>query len=172
MGTGFGNGRERHANERYDDLMKKSQQSAISRFDQDGDSEKIKPRVFISFYMDDEMQVKLLRHQAKTSDKIEFTDYSVKEPFNEKWKTQCTERIKQSTLVVVAIGEDTHTRPAVLWEIKKAHELGKPVIGMRIHSDKNHRIPAPMREHGDKVISWNLETLQSEIDRIIRERDS
>ena len=171
MGTGFGNGRERHAIKRSDDINTKSQQSDLSKFVQNGDSEKIKPRVFISFHMDDEMQVKLLRYQAKTSDKIELTDYSVKEPFDEKWKTQCTERLKQSTLVVVAIGEDTHTRPAVLWEIKKAHELGKPVIGMRIHSDKNHRIPAPMREHGDRVIPWNLETLQSEIDRIIRERD-
>jgi DNA-directed RNA polymerase subunit L len=126
-------------------------------------SDSVKPRVFISFHIENESQVNLLRYQAKNSDKLEFTDYSVKEPFDEAWKTQCTERIRQSSVVVVAIGEETHNREAVLWEIRKAHELGKPVIGMRIHSDKNHRIPEPMLEHGDKVIPWDLEILQNEL---------
>ena len=116
--------------------------------------------------MSDESQVNLLRHQSKNSDKLEFTDYSVKQPFDEAWKTQCTERVKQSSVVVVAIGEDTHTREAVLWEIQKAHELGKPVIGMRIYKDKNHKTPKPMLEYGDKVIDWNLDNLQKEIDKL------
>jgi len=174
MGAGLGIGRDKHANYRYD-IKPSSQQSNFSNFEKDEKSENtpeiITPRVFISFHMNDEIQVKLFRYQAKTSDKVEFTDYSVKEPFDEKWKTQCTERIKQSTLVVVAIGEDTYSREAVLWEIKKAHELGKPVIGMRIHSTENHRIPEPMKEHGDKIIPWKLDILQNEIDRIIKKRD-
>jgi len=174
MGAGLGIGRDKHANYRYD-IKPISQQSNFSNFEKDekpeNKPEKITPRVFISFHMDDEMQVTLLRYQAKKSDKIELTDYSIKEPFDEKWKTQCTERIKQSTLVVVAIGEDTHSRKAVLWEIKKAHELGKPVIGMRIHSEKDHKIPVPMKEHGDKIIQWKLDVLQNEIDRVIKDRD-
>jgi hypothetical protein len=109
--------------------------------------------------------VNLLRYQSKNSDQLEFTDYSVKEPFDEKWKTQCTERIKQSSVVVVAIGEESHNRDAVLWEIQKAHALGKPVIGMRIHSDKNHKIPQPMLDHGDKVLPWKLSALQTELDK-------
>jgi len=124
-----------------------------------------KPRVFISFHIEDEAQVNLLRYQSKNSDQLEFTDYSVKEPFDEKWKTQCTERIKQSSVVVVAIGEESHNRDAVLWEIQKAHALGKPVIGMRIHSDKNHKIPQPMLDHGDKVLPWKLSALQTELDK-------
>jgi len=129
-----------------------------------------KPRVFISFHIDDENQVNLLRHQAKNSNQLEFTDYSVKEPFDEKWKTQCTERIKRSTVVVVAIGEHTHRREAVDWEIRKAHELGKPVIGMRIYSDKNHKIPKAMLDHGDKVIPWKLEAIQSELERVQKDK--
>lgn len=125
----------------------------------------ITPRVFISFHIEDESTVNLLRHQAKNSDKLEFTDYSVKEPFDEKWKTQCTERIRQSSVVVVAIGKETYSREAVLWEINKAHELGKPVIGMRIYKDENHKIPQPMTEHRDKVVNWNLDVLQTELDK-------
>lgn len=115
--------------------------------------------------MEDEDQVKLLRHQAK-SDRfdLEFIDYSVKEPFDERWKTQCTERIRQTSTVVVMIGEDTHKREAVLWEIKKAYELGKKVIGVRIYKDKNHRIPTEMVENNAKIVNWKLSELQEVID--------
>jgi len=44
--------------------------------------------------------------------------------------------LKQSSVLVCAIGDDTHSREAVLWEINKAYELGKPVFGVRLHSDK------------------------------------
>ena len=122
-------------------------------------------KTFISFHMDDEQQVNLLRHQAANSDKLEFRDTSLKEPFDEKWKTQCTEVIKNSDVVVVAIGKDTHTRQAVIWEIEKAHALGKPVIGMRIYSDQNHTIPESMVKNGDPIVEWKLEALQAEIDK-------
>ncbi len=65
----------------------------------------------------------------------------------------------------MAIGKETHSREAVLWEIEKAHELGKPVIGMRIYCDQNHRVPEPIQEYGDNVIEWNLDVLQAEIDK-------
>lgn len=162
MGGGPRGNREKFAERRYFP-------STQSRKSLDDYDKPTKPRVFISFHVDDEAQVNLLRHQAKTSDQLEFTDYSVKEPFDEKWKTQCTERIRQSTIVVVAIGENTHQREAVDWEIRKAHELGKPVIGMRISSDKNHKVPKAMVEHGDKVVPWKLEDIQSELDRAQKE---
>lgn len=145
----------------YEAAMRMDRGPPLTEYSYEG-----KPRVFISFHILDEPQVNLLRYQAKNSDTLEFTDYSVKEPFDEKWKTQCTERIRQSSVVVVAIGEDTHSREAVLWEIQKAHELGKPVIGMRIYSDQNHRVPQPMQEHGDTVIDWNLDALQGELDAL------
>ena len=158
MGGGPRDNREKYAHLRYIPISK-------SRKVLDDFNTPTKPRVFISFHVDDEAQVNLLRHQAQTSDQLEFTDYSVKEPFDEKWKTQCTERIRQSSIVVVTIGENTHQREAVDWEIRKAHELGKPVIGMRLHSDKDHKVPKAMTEHGDRVVPWNLETVQSELDK-------
>lgn len=126
-------------------------------------------RVFISFHIDDEPQVQLIREQAK-SDRfdLEFVDYSVKEPFDEKWKTQCEERIKQSSVFVVAIGKDTHSRPAVLWEIETAYKLGKKVIGVRIYRDKNHKIPEPMIRNKTKIINWDIKDLQREIDNAER----
>lgn len=133
--------------------------------DSEGRSESQK-RVFISFHMADQAQVELLRHQAK-DDRfgLEFIDYSVKEPFDEKWKTQCTERINRCSVVVVMIGEDTHAREAVLWEINKAYELGKKVIGVRIYKDENHTVPEQMEENNARITDWSLEHIQEEIDR-------
>jgi len=125
-----------------------------------------KRRVFISFHIEDEAQVELLRQQAKDDRfNIEFIDYSVKEPFDNKWKTRCTERIKRSSMFICMIGPETYKREAVLWEINKAYELGKKVIGVRIYRDKNHKIPEPLIKNNAKIIYWNLADIASELKR-------
>ncbi len=125
-----------------------------------------KRKVFISFHMEDESQVDLLRHQAK-SDKfnLEFSDYSVKKPFDNHWKMQCEERIKQTSVTIVMIGPETYKRPAVLWEINKSYALGKKVIGVRIRRDKNDPIPGPLLRHKSKIIKWSMEEIQNELDK-------
>jgi len=117
--------------------------------------------VFISFDTDDEYAVNLLRSQAKDERfDVQFRDYSIKDPFDEKWKTQAKEIMKQTSVTIVMIGPDTANRDAVNWEIKQAHDMGKKVIGMRIHSDKNHPIPEQMRQNNDPVIPWNIKKLK------------
>lgn len=121
--------------------------------------------VFISFHMQDEPQVKLLRSQAKDPRfNIEFIDYSVKEPFDDKWKTRCTERIKRSSVFICMIGPETHKREAVKWEINKAHELGKKVIGVRIYRNENHKVPEPLVRNGDKITYWNIDQISREVE--------
>ena len=123
-------------------------------------------RVFISFHIEDEAQVNLLRQQAKDKKyDIEFIDYSVKEPFDSKWKTRCTERIKRSSVFICMIGPETYKREAVLWEINKAYELGKKVIGIRIYRDKSHKIPKPLVENNTKIMYWNLEDIANELEK-------
>lgn len=113
--------------------------------------------VFISFHIDDETQVNLLRHQAKDNEfGLEFRDYSVKEPFDEKWKTNCRERISKTSALICMIGEKTAQREAVIWEIEEAYRQGKKVIGVRIHRDKHHPIPRPLLEHNAPIVEWNL----------------
>lgn len=127
-------------------------------------TEEPRRRVFISFHMEDEAQVELLRQQAKDERyDIEFTDYSIKEPFDEKWKTRATERIRQSSVFVVMIGSETYKREAVVWEINKAYELGKKVVGVRIYKDKNHQIPEPLLRNGAKIIDWSLKDIAAEL---------
>ena len=123
--------------------------------------------VFISFHVDDEAQVNLLRAQAKSEQfDIEFRDYSVKEPFDEKWKTNCRERIAQTSMVICVIGEKTAEREAVIWELEEAYRQGKKVIGVRIYRDKYHPIPKPLIDNNAPIVEWSLE----EISRLLDEK--
>jgi len=124
-----------------------------------------KKRVFISFHMENEAQIKLLRHQARSDNfNLEFTDYSVKEPFDGNWKRKCEERIRQSSVVVCMIGAETYKRPAVIWELNKAYEMGKPVVGVRIHKNRNDPIPTTLLRNKAKIINWNMEEIQNALD--------
>jgi hypothetical protein len=38
-------------------------------------------------------------------------------------------KMRWASQVIVVIGKETHQRPWVNWEIKAAHQLGKPIIG-------------------------------------------
>lgn len=89
MGGGIRGERRSYSPFRYHDNENRKQAKLP-----DASGENKMPRVFISFHVDDETQSSLLRHQARTSDQLEFIDYSVKELFDDKWKAQCTERIK------------------------------------------------------------------------------
>lgn len=111
--------------------------------------------VFISFHTEDEYAVNLLRSQAKDDRfDVQFRDYSIKKPFDEKWKTQAKEVISHTSVMIVMIGPNTANREAVNWEIQQAHKMGKKVIGIRIHSSQSHKIPEDMRKNNDPVIPW------------------
>lgn len=121
--------------------------------------------VFISFHAEDEPQVNLLRSQAKNENfDIEFRDYSVKEPFDEKWKTQCKERIAQTSMMICMIGPETAQRDAVNWELTEAYKQGKKVIGVRIYRDRNDPIPSPLKENNAPIVKWDLKEIQRKLD--------
>ena len=111
--------------------------------------------VFISFDVEDEGMVNLLRHQAKNDRfPFEFRDYSVKDPFEWRWKDEVSNLISLSSAVIVAIGENTHESEAVNWEIDEAHEQGKMVIGILLHRDEEHEIP-PAMDEDDYLTCWD-----------------
>ncbi len=119
--------------------------------------QKTKKRVFISFHMEDLHAKELLAAQAR-SDRfdLEFINYGLNEPFDERWKTQCRERINNTSTVICLIGEKTWQRPAVIWELETAYHLGKDVIGVRIYRDRWHSVPHPISRNGSTVVNWNI----------------
>jgi len=120
--------------------------------------------VFISFHSEDEAQVALLRQHAKTgAGGLDFRDYSIKEPFDEKWKTNCKERISQTSATIVMIGPETANRDAVNWEIEESYRQGHKVIGVRIYKDRRDPVPKLLREHGAPVIDWDTEEISQRL---------
>jgi hypothetical protein len=125
---------------------------------------KTKKRVFISFNMENLHAKKLLESQAKDDRfDLEFINYSVNEPFTEKWKTQCKERIAKADIVICMVGQKTYSRPAVIWELETAYTMGKKVFAIRIHRDRFDPIPSPITLHGSTVIKWDIGTINNEI---------
>jgi hypothetical protein len=94
-----------------------------------------KRNVFISFAMEDQNEVNLLRGQAKNENSlIEFNDWSVSEPYNSDQEayieSKITERINSSSVTVVFYSNNSAKSRWVEWEVNKSKELGKHVIGV------------------------------------------
>ena len=121
--------------------------------------------VFISFHSRDEDAVKELRDQAKAHDgDLTFRDYSIKEPFEERWKTNCREQISRTSATIVMIGESTADRTAVDWEIEESYRQGHKVIGVRMRPGSKDQVPEPLKVHNARIIDWDPAAISRELD--------
>lgn len=113
------------------------------------------PRAFISFEMEDKWARDFLVQQARDQrNDIQFVDYSVQNPFDTSWKTNCRERIKQTSGTIVLVGPTTYNSSAVLWEIEETARQGNFLFGIQIHKDRTHPIPAGLP--ATDVIRWDF----------------
>lgn len=117
-----------------------------------------KPRAFISFQMEDKWARDFLKEHAKNkNNEIEFYDYSVKDPFETKWKTECRKRIAMTRGTIVLIGRDTWTSKAVEWEIAETLRQDHHIFGIQINSTSTHIIPTGLSS--SDVIRWNFDQI-------------
>lgn len=57
---------------------------------------------------------------------------------------------------ICLIGEKTHTRPWVNYEIRQAHLQGKPIVGIFKHGCKDGvELPEAFKKYGGPTIGWN-----------------
>ncbi|MCW5886893.1 MAG: TIR domain-containing protein [Anaerolineales bacterium] len=114
-----------------------------------------KPRAFISFEMEDKWAREFLVQQAKDkNNEIEFYDYSVQDPFDSAWKTECAKRIALTKGTIVLIGATTYRSDAVLWEIAETIRQKNYMFGIQINRDETHIIPQGLPSAN--VIRWNF----------------
>ncbi|GAA3218341.1 hypothetical protein GCM10017691_01080 [Pseudonocardia petroleophila] len=119
------------------------------------------PRAFVSFEMEDRWARDFLVQQAKDKNNdISFVDYSVQDPFDSSWKTECKLRIARTKGTIVLVGPTTYKSEAVLWEIAETVRQGHYIFGIQINRDKTHSIPAGLpaknvvRWDFDQIIKW------------------
>ncbi|HAR95294.1 MAG TPA: hypothetical protein DCR97_04950 [Deltaproteobacteria bacterium] len=116
------------------------------------------PRAFISFEMEDKWARDFLVKQAKDKkNDIAFYDFSVKDPFESKWKTECKKRIAMTKGTIVLVGQTTWKSEAVLWEISETIRQGHYLFGIQINKDKTHTIPKGLPSKN--VIRWDFEQI-------------
>ncbi|CCD95365.1 conserved hypothetical protein [Bradyrhizobium sp. ORS 375] len=70
-------------------------------------------------------------------------------------------RMKMSwaSTVVVLIGKDTHKRPWVDWEIRKANELGKRIVGVYTRGGTEADVPEALNDYESARVNWNSDSI-------------
>ena len=118
------------------------------------------PRAFTSFEMEDKWARDfLVQHAKDKKNDIEFYDYSVNDPFDSKWKTECVKRIALTKGTIVLVGPTTSKSEAVLWEIAETIRQNHYIFGIQINKDKTHPIPTGLPSKN--VIRWDFEQIVS-----------
>lgn len=122
-----------------------------------------KPRAFISFEMEDRWARDfLVQHAQDQNNAIQFVDYSVHDPFDSSWKTNCRERISGTHGTIVLIGATTHKSEAVLWEIAETIRQGHSMFAVQIHRSETHTVPKGIAL--SRVIRWNFDSIVAELE--------
>lgn len=70
-----------------------------------------------------------------------------------------SERIRCSNRVIVLATERIHKSPYIDFEIRVAHELGKPIIVVKPHGQLESPIPRTLDERFYRVVGWRRDTL-------------
>jgi hypothetical protein len=108
--------------------------------------------------MEDRWARDFLVQQARDErNDIDFVDYSVRDPWDTSWKTQCSERIARTRGTIVLIGRTTHASDAVLWEIAETVRKGHYLFGIQVNRDQTHTIPAGLS--AQSVIRWDFDQI-------------
>lgn len=116
--------------------------------------------VFISFAIEDEREVNLLRAHAKNENSdIEFNDHSVREPYDSDRaayiKDRISERLNRSSVCVVYLSNSTAQSRWVKWEVDEAVRLGKKVVAVHPREGRPSNAPDWIRQHGISVVQWS-----------------
>ncbi len=118
--------------------------------------------VFVGFAVEDKQYRDLLRRQSKLGDSpIDYTDMSVKQPWDSSWKTQCRQRIKSCDGFIALLTRNVRNAEGAHWEINCAKAENVPILGVHIFADDDYK---PPEIQGKKVIRWTWDGIGTWID--------
>ena len=132
-----------------------------------GGTDVAKTRAFISFAAEDDRSRDLFVGQGKHPDTPwEIADWSIYEPFSEKWKTQMRPRIARCHVLIQLVGPQTYAAQGAIWEVNCAKEENVPAFGVWI--SKTARGPVPSCFAASSVIDWTWDGVGEMIKRIAK----
>ncbi|RDB60550.1 hypothetical protein C1878_13955 [Gordonibacter sp. 28C] len=119
--------------------------------------------IFIAHSGDDENYIDDFK--ALIGDKYTVRDSSLtKEDPNAAHNPEYIKSLIRSSIdwagtVVVLIGEDTHTRDWVSWEIEYALKHGKNIVGVYLPGVENAILPEAIELYSNSIASWNSKSI-------------
>ena len=125
-------------------------------------------RVFISFAVEDRVLRDFLVGQKRNvRSTIDFTDYSVKEPWSSSWKTNCRQRISSCAGMIGIITRNTSKADGQLWELKCATEEDVPLMLIHGYSAQEKRLSTlPSIIRGRRVYNWTEDNVVNFLNKI------
>ena len=125
-------------------------------------------RVFTSFAIEDKNLRDLLVGQKKNSrNKIDFTDYSVTDPWDKAWKTNCRARVRSCAGMIGILTLNTPKATGQLWELQCAVEEGIPLLLIHGHPKSKDRLKTlPKEIRGKRVLNWTEDNIVNFLDRL------
>ena len=113
-------------------------------------------RVFTSFAIEDANLRTMLVGQAR-NEKSPFSlvDMSVKEPWDNAWKTNCRTKIKGCDGLIAIITKNTIKATGQLWEINCAYEENIPVMFIYGNDDRPSNLPEPVKGRLINLWTWD-----------------
>lgn len=122
-----------------------------------------KYNIFISHYVKDDKHVQTLKSKLKDKGfgvknfSVDSTKHHTgRRPSDARIRRLLSIRIKAASTFICLIGNDTHKRKWVDFEIKKAQSEGKKIIGIYTHGNKDSvKIPEALQKYGNSILGWN-----------------
>ena len=119
--------------------------------------------IFISHYGRDDEHVQSLKTRLKEQG-YDVRNFSVdstnhkdgRKPSDPVVQRLLRMRISWSSSLICLIGDRTHTREWVDFEIEEAHKQGKRIIGVYAHgSMETAQLPESVKRYASNIIGWN-----------------
>ena len=118
--------------------------------------------IFISHYGEDEQSLDRLKKRLRergcdvrnsSVEKKKYRPYKVSDATIARYLRMC---IRWAKTFIVMIGEHTHERPWVNYEIREAARQGKIIIGIYMHGCANNvELPEAYKRYGGSPLGWN-----------------
>ena len=118
--------------------------------------------IFISHYGEHEKALDNMKARLRANgcdvrnssvEKKKYRPYKVKDATIARYLRLC---IRWAKTFIVMIGEHTHERKWVNYEIREAARQGKTIVGVYMHGCKNDvELPGAFKQYGGTTLGWN-----------------
>ena len=121
----------------------------------------ISKRIFVSFAVEDKTLRDLLVGQARNENSpFNFTDMSVKQPWDSSWKTNCRIKIKGCAGMIIIMTNNSKNADGHIWEVKCAKEENIPCIGIFGSRDNKPNL-LPNEFQGIRTVNWTWDNISN-----------